>query len=99
MGVFSPPLAYSAGGMRCHSTSQAKYIRSRIFCYGGLVTMLDTEPDADAFQLRLPVFEGPLDLLLFLIEKEQLDITAVSLVQVTDQYLSSLRSADQIDAT
>jgi segregation and condensation protein A len=65
----------------------------------GSMTMLDAEPDADAFQLRLAVFEGPLDLLLFLIDKEQLDITAISLVQVTDQYLSYLRSADQIDAT
>jgi len=52
-----------------------------------------------AFQFQLPVFEGPLDLLLYLIEREELDITAVSLVQVTDQYLSYLRSADQIDAT
>jgi segregation and condensation protein A len=43
------------------------------------------------------VFEGPLDLLLHLIEKEDLDITAVSLVQVTDQYMAMLRSADQID--
>lgn len=58
----------------------------------------DGEPDPDAFQLRLPVFEGPLDLLLFLIEREQLDITAVSLVQVTDQYLSFLRSGEQVDA-
>jgi segregation and condensation protein A len=52
-----------------------------------------------AFQLQLTVFEGPLDLLLYLIEREELDITAVSLVQVTDQYLSFLRSGDQIDAT
>ena len=59
---------------------------------------LDTEPAADAFQLRLSVFEGPLDLLLYLIEREELDITAVSLVQVTDQYLSHLRSGEQIDA-
>lgn len=51
------------------------------------------------FQLQLPVFEGPLDLLLYLIEREELEITAVSLVQVTDQYLSFLRSGDQIDAT
>src|SRR3989304_337605 len=54
---------------------------------------------APAFQLQLPVFEGPLDLLLYLIEREELDITAVSLVQVTDQYLSYLRSGEQIDAT
>ncbi|MEX0785071.1 MAG: segregation/condensation protein A, partial [Dehalococcoidia bacterium] len=52
-----------------------------------------------AFQFQLPVFEGPLDLLLYLIEREELEITAVSLVQVTDQYLSYLRSGDQIDAT
>ncbi|NLE44852.1 MAG: segregation/condensation protein A [Chloroflexi bacterium] len=36
----------------------------------------------------MPVFEGPLDLLLHLIEKEELDITRVALAQVTDQYLA-----------
>lgn len=51
------------------------------------------------FEFQLPVFEGPLDLLLQLIDTKDLDITAVSLVEVTDQYLSYLRSADQIDAT
>lgn len=59
---------------------------------------LDTE-QADAFQLQLTVFEGPLDLLLHLIDEQELDITAVSLVQVTGQYLTYLRSGDQIDAT
>ncbi len=42
------------------------------------------------YQVRLPVFEGPLDLLLHLIEREELDITSVSLAQVTDQYLAYL---------
>jgi segregation and condensation protein A len=46
------------------------------------------------FELQLPVFEGPLDLLLHLIEREELDITTVSLVQVTDQYLRHLREGD-----
>lgn len=46
------------------------------------------------FELKLPVFEGPLDLLLHLIEREDLDITTVSLVQVTDQYLAHLRGGD-----
>ncbi len=59
---------------------------------------LDTE-QADNFQLQLTVFEGPLDLLLHLIEQQELDITAVSLVQVTGQYLTYLRSGEQIDAT
>lgn len=62
------------------------------------MTGFDAGSASSTFQLRLPVFEGPLDLLLYLIERDQLDITAVSLVQVTDQYLSYLRSGEQIDA-
>lgn len=42
------------------------------------------------YQVQLPVFEGPLDLLLQLIEREELDITTVALAQVTDQYLSHM---------
>src|SRR5947209_2630429 len=41
--------------------------------------------------VRLPLFEGPLDLLLHLIEKRQMEITTVSLVAVTDQYMAYLR--------
>jgi segregation and condensation protein A len=44
-----------------------------------------------------PVFEGPLDLLLHLIEREDLDITRVSLVQVTDQYIAALRAQESLD--
>jgi segregation and condensation protein A len=40
-----------------------------------------------AYRVVLPVFEGPLDLLLHLIEREELDITLVSLAQVTQQFL------------
>lgn len=39
------------------------------------------------YQTRLPSFEGPLDLLLRLIERQKLDITEVSLVSVTDQFI------------
>jgi segregation and condensation protein A len=38
-------------------------------------------------EIKLPVFNGPLDLLLELIERAELDITRVALAQVTDQYL------------
>jgi len=44
----------------------------------------------EAYQVKLPIFEGPLDLLLYLIEREELDITAVSLAAVTEQYLAYL---------
>ena len=50
------------------------------------------------FELKLSVFQGPLDLLLDLIEREELDITAVSLAQVTDQYWTHLRSVEGQDA-
>jgi segregation and condensation protein A len=43
------------------------------------------------YVVHLPVFEGPLDLLLHLIEKRQMEITTISLVAVTDQYLAYLR--------
>jgi segregation and condensation protein A len=46
--------------------------------------------EAQAYQVALPVFEGPLDLLLHLIEREELDITQVSLAQITNQYLDYL---------
>ena len=48
-------------------------------------------------EISLPVFEGPLDLLLHLIERDDLDITAVSLVAVTDQYLGAIRSGDHFE--
>lgn len=44
-----------------------------------------------AVNVLLPVYEGPLDLLLELIERAELDITKVALAQVTDQYLAYLR--------
>ncbi len=44
------------------------------------------------YQVRLPMFEGPLDLLLHLIEKRQMEIVTVSLVAVTDQFIEYLRT-------
>ncbi len=52
---------------------------------------------SDSIQLTLPYFEGPLDLLLHLIEREELDITSVALVAVADQYLHILRQNDQLN--
>lgn len=42
----------------------------------------------DGYQLRLPAFEGPLDVLLKLIERDQLAVTDVSLVAVTEQFVT-----------
>jgi segregation and condensation protein A len=57
---------------------------------------------AGGYTVTIPVYEGPLDLLLQLIEHAELDITAVSLAQVTDQYLGYIHQmqvpADEISA-
>ncbi len=42
------------------------------------------------YQLELPSFAGPLDLLLHLIERQEFDITSISLVKVTEQYLAQI---------
>jgi segregation and condensation protein A len=50
-----------------------------------------------AFTLALPVFEGPLQLLLHLIESRQLDILAVPLAEVADAYVEHL-ARNPVDA-
>ncbi|MPZ97740.1 MAG: hypothetical protein GEU80_00140 [Dehalococcoidia bacterium] len=57
----------------------------------------DGEGAEPAFSLQLPAFEGPLALLLELIERRQLDVTEVSLLEVTEQYLANLRAREAID--
>jgi segregation and condensation protein A len=50
------------------------------------------------YRVHLEVFEGPLDLLLHLIEEQELEITKVSLAAVTDQYLVYIQRLDRITA-
>ena len=49
------------------------------------------------YTVQLPVFAGPLDLLLQLIEREELDITKVALAQVTDQFLAYIKVLENLD--
>lgn len=52
----------------------------------------------EGYQIHTPVFEGPLDLLLQLIERAELNITTLALAQVTDQYLAHIRLIKEQDA-
>lgn len=52
----------------------------------------------DSYQVSTTVYQGPLDLLLQLIERAELDITKLALAQVTDQYLAHIRSLETQDA-
>lgn len=47
--------------------------------------------------ITLPSFEGPLDLLLYLVEKQELDIQAINVAPVAEQYLLYLRRMDELD--
>ena len=49
------------------------------------------------YRVKLDVFEGPLDLLLYLIRKEELDICNVSVAQITDQYLEYIHLMQVLD--
>ena len=49
------------------------------------------------YTVHTPVYEGPLDLLLGLIERAELDITTVSLASVTDSYLSYINGLEQVN--
>jgi segregation and condensation protein A len=50
-------------------------------------------------KVKLQQFEGPLDLLLSLIEEQKLNITEIALAQVTEQFLQYIRQLEQIDPT
>jgi segregation and condensation protein A len=53
-------------------------------------------PDSD-YRIKLQVFEGPLDLLLFLIRKNELDIYDIPIESVTKQYIEALHTMQQLD--
>lgn len=53
-------------------------------------------PDSD-YRIKLQVFEGPLDLLLFLIRKNELDIYDIPIESVTRQYIEALHAMQQLD--
>ena len=41
----------------------------------------------NSFEIKLPQFEGPFDLLLFFIERDELDIQDISIAKITDEFL------------
>lgn len=47
--------------------------------------------------VKLPVFEGPLDLLLHLIDKNKIDIYDIPIVEITNQYLAYIRRMERQD--
>lgn len=52
---------------------------------------------SDACRISLEQFEGPLDLLLYLIKRDELDIREVPMARVASQYLDYIREAEELD--
>ena len=50
-----------------------------------------------SYKVRLQIFEGPLDLLLHLVKQSHLEIGAIPIAQVTDQYLKYLELMEALD--
>lgn len=49
------------------------------------------------YQVQLPIFSGPLDLLLHLIERAEIDIYDIPIALITEQFLSYLRTIEILD--
>lgn len=56
----------------------------------------DASP-ADRFHVRLDQYEGPLDALLDLVKKQEIDILDIPIVKITEQYLEALRHAESLN--
>lgn len=49
------------------------------------------------YKIKLEIFEGPLDLMLYLIKKEEIDIYDIPIAKITDQYLEYLEMMKLLD--
>lgn len=78
--------------------NQLQNSEDKILVDGALVTELPQELyiPPQALKVYLESFEGPLDLLLYLIRKENLDISKISIAKVTEQYTSYIAAMDAL---
>ena len=49
------------------------------------------------YTIKLPAFEGPFDLLLFFIERDELDINNIPITKVTDDFLAYIRQMEELN--
>ncbi|MEA5019398.1 MAG: segregation/condensation protein A [Gordonibacter sp.] len=50
-----------------------------------------------SYKVRIDSFEGPFDLLLYLVSRQKVDIGAISITQIADQYLVEMSRMDNLD--
>lgn len=61
------------------------------------MSLTESRNTSRPFTIRLEQFEGPLDLMLYLIQSQELDISTVSISHITDQYLNALKLMQEMD--
>lgn len=55
------------------------------------------EASQDTYKVKLEIFEGPLDLLLYLIKKDQIDIYDIPIARITNQYLEYVQLLESLN--
>src|SRR2546429_439714 len=65
----------------------------------GATPEIAPDRDNDQLQITLGEFEGPLDLLLYLIRQEQINIYDIPVARITDEYLRYLNLMQELDLT
>lgn len=53
--------------------------------------------NSETYQIKLPQFEGPFDLLLFFIERDELDIYNIPITKITNDFLAYIHSRDSLN--
>ena len=51
--------------------------------------------ESNKYEIKLDKFEGPLDVLCYLIRKNKMDITDVNISAITDQYIALIQQHEQ----
>ena len=50
-----------------------------------------------SYKVRIDSFEGPFDLLLYLVSRQKVDIGAISITEIADQYLAEVSRMETLD--
>ena len=53
--------------------------------------------NTETYQIKLPEFEGPFDLLLFFIERDELDIYNIPITKITNEFLEFIRTSEKLN--
>ena len=61
------------------------------------MSMTPVTTRSTSFKIRLEQFEGPLDLMLYLIQSQELDISTLSISAITNQYLHAIKLMEELD--